>query len=78
MRDECEMLLLVYLHFQCPLGRIGLLSQANRFIEYAVDDVERFAFQINAMALSQVVETTAQDIVLGDNLLEVEFVSQPL
>jgi hypothetical protein len=72
VRHESEIFFAAPLHFERPLGRVGLDSQADRLIEHPVHNVEGLALQVEAVLLCEIVNTAAQDVVFGDNFFEIE------
>ena len=56
---------------QRALGGEGLHRQPDRAVQHAVQDVEGPALQGEAVRLGEIVDAAAQDVVLGDDFLDV-------
>jgi hypothetical protein len=75
---KAEIFLAALLHFEGPLGAVGLQGEADCAIEYPVDNVKRLALQVDAIGSSEVMDPGAQNIVFRNDLLNVEVVPQAL
>ena len=60
--------------FERSLGRVGLYGQTDCMVENSIDDMKGLALQAHAVAISQVVNAAAEDIVLGHDFLDIEAV----
>jgi hypothetical protein len=78
VRDKGKILFPASLHFQRSLGGIFLHGLANRLVEDTVQNVERLALQAQTILLGQIVNATAQDVVLGDDLFEIKSLLETL
>ena len=76
MRHEREIFLAALLDFDRSLGRVSLYGQANRMVENPIDDMKWLALQAQAVAVSHVVNAAAEDVVLGDDFLDIEAILQ--
>ena len=76
MSHECQIFLAALLDFERSLGRVGLYGQADRVVKNPIDDMKRFALQAQAVAVSQVVNAAAEDVVLGHDFLDIEAILQ--
>jgi hypothetical protein len=72
VRDKSEILFPASLHLERSLCRIGLDGQANRLVEDPIHNVEGFSLEAQAILLGEIVKATAQDVVLGNDLFEIE------
>ena len=77
-RHEHQVLVSALLNRKCLLGRERLYGQTDRRIQDAVQDVERPPLQIQLVPVCQVVYAAAQDVVFGDDFLDVECIFDPL
>ena len=78
MGDEREIFLAPLLDFEGFLAGEGFDGRTDCAIEDAVEDAERFPLHAQAVPFRQIVDTAAQDVVLGHDLLDVEGVLDPL
>ena len=72
MRNEGQILFTALLYFQRLLSCVSLQSQTDRLVEDPIHDVERLALQVQAVVYGKIVNAAAQDVVLGNNLLNIE------
>ncbi len=78
MRYERQVFLAPLLHLQCRLFRVRFHSQTDRFIQHAVQDVERPAPHHQVVIQRQIVHAATQDVVLAHHFRQVEAVLEPL
>ena len=78
MRDKGEVLFPASLHFQRLLRGIRLQGQANRLVEDPVHNVERLPLQAYTIRFGEIVNTAAEDVVLGDHLFNIKSLLQTL
>ena len=78
VRHEGEILFPALLHFERLLRGEGLHGRSDRPVQDAVEDVERFPLQGQTIALREIVNAAAQDVVLRDDFLDVERFLDPL
>ena len=78
MGDEGEIFLTPMLDLERPCGGVRLHGEADCLVQDPVEDVKRLALQAAAMAFREIVNATAQDVVLGNHFDNVETVLHPL
>ena len=78
MGHERQVLLPAVLDLKRLLARERLHGQTDRRIQYAVQDVERTSLKIQPVPVCQVVYASAQNVVFGDDFLDVECILDPL
>ena len=71
VRHEREILFAALAHLQRALAGEGLHGEADGAVQHAIQNVERPALQGEAVRLGEIVDAAAQDVVLGDDFLDV-------
>ena len=78
VRDKGKIFLAPPLHLQRALCGIGLQCHADRMVENPVDNVERLPLQVQTVAVGEIVDTAAQDVVLRNDFFDIKRVLETL
>ena len=78
MSDEGEIFFPAALHFQGSLGGVGLDGEPDRLVEDPIYNVERLSLQTYAVLVREIVNAAAENVVLGDDFLQIESFLEPL
>ena len=74
VRHKCQILITSSLQFESLLCGKCLNGQSDRLVEHSVQDMKSLALQAQVMALREIVDASAQDVVLCDDFYDVKAV----
>ena len=78
MRHKGEIFFPASLHYQRLLRGKCLHGQPDCLIDYPVDNVERLPLQVQTVAVGEIVDTAAQDVVFRNDFRDIKAVFDSL